>query len=57
MIPWWGLAVGILGVNFVLWGSASLCRLAGTMPRRGPCPQRPGRAPWPQRPGRAPVPG
>jgi hypothetical protein len=35
MIPWWGLAVGVLGVNFALWGSASLCRLAGTMVRPG----------------------
>ena len=35
VIPWWGLAVGVLGVNFALWGLASLCRLAGTMPRPG----------------------
>jgi len=35
MIPWWGLAVGVLGVNFLLWGSASLCRLAGITLGRG----------------------
>jgi hypothetical protein len=35
MIPWWGLAAGVLGVNFLLWGSASLCRLAGITLRRG----------------------
>ena len=28
MIPWWGLAVLVLGVNFALWGSAGLARLA-----------------------------
>lgn len=45
MIPWWGLAVGALGVNFVLWGSAGLCRLAGTLLRRR------------RAPGLVPVPG
>jgi poly-beta-1,6-N-acetyl-D-glucosamine synthase len=29
MIPWWGLAVLILGANFALWGSVGLCRLLG----------------------------
>jgi poly-beta-1,6-N-acetyl-D-glucosamine synthase len=30
MIPWWGMAVMILGANFALWGSAGLCRLSGS---------------------------
>jgi poly-beta-1,6-N-acetyl-D-glucosamine synthase len=34
MIPWWGLAVLILGANFALWGSAGLCRLTGIRVRR-----------------------
>jgi cellulose synthase/poly-beta-1,6-N-acetylglucosamine synthase-like glycosyltransferase len=34
MIPWWGLAAGVLGVNFTVWGLVGLCRLAGTVLRR-----------------------
>jgi len=34
MIPWWGLAAGVLGVNFAVWGAVGLCRLAGTALRR-----------------------
>ncbi len=37
MIPWWGLAAGVLGINVLLWGSAGLCRLAGiSLQRRRP---------------------
>jgi poly-beta-1,6-N-acetyl-D-glucosamine synthase len=45
MIPWWGLALGVLGVNFAVWGSVGLCRLAGALllPRR-----------WRRRPPAAP---
>jgi poly-beta-1,6-N-acetyl-D-glucosamine synthase len=31
MIPWWLLALGIIGVNFALWGLAGLCRAAGIL--------------------------
>jgi len=31
MIPWWGLAVFILGANFALWGSIGVCRLSGML--------------------------
>jgi len=31
MIPWWGLAVFILGANFALWGSIGVCRLSGVL--------------------------
>ena len=31
MIPWWGLAVLILGANFALWGSIGVCRLSGVL--------------------------
>ena len=34
MIPWWGLAVLILGANFALWGSVGLCRQSGIVIRR-----------------------
>jgi len=34
MIPWWGLAAAVLGINFAVWGAAGLCRLAGTLLRR-----------------------
>jgi biofilm PGA synthesis N-glycosyltransferase PgaC len=42
MIPWWGLAVGVLGVNFAVWGLAGLCRLASTVFRRWRGRSRPG---------------
>jgi poly-beta-1,6-N-acetyl-D-glucosamine synthase len=41
MIPWWGVAAGVLGVNFALWGLAGLCRLAGTLLRRRRSARRP----------------
>ncbi|HUA28551.1 MAG TPA: glycosyltransferase family 2 protein [Streptosporangiaceae bacterium] len=31
MIPWWGLAVLVLGANFALWGSIGVCRLSGML--------------------------
>jgi cellulose synthase/poly-beta-1,6-N-acetylglucosamine synthase-like glycosyltransferase len=34
MIPWWALAVLVLGANFALWGSVGLCRQSGIMIRR-----------------------
>jgi len=33
VIPWWGLAVLILGANFALWGSIGVCRLSGMLVR------------------------
>jgi poly-beta-1,6-N-acetyl-D-glucosamine synthase len=50
MIPWWGLAVLILGANFMLWGSIGVCRLSGMLvakvrarraSRAGPAGDRP----------------
>ena len=35
MIPWWGLAVLILGANFAVWGSAGICRKCGALLRDG----------------------
>ena len=34
MIPWWGLAVLVLGANFALWGSVGVCRQTGALFRR-----------------------
>jgi cellulose synthase/poly-beta-1,6-N-acetylglucosamine synthase-like glycosyltransferase len=34
MIPWWGLAILVLGANFALWGSVGLCRQSGIVIRR-----------------------
>jgi biofilm PGA synthesis N-glycosyltransferase PgaC len=34
MISWWGLALGVFGVNFAVWGLVGLCRLAGVLLRR-----------------------
>jgi poly-beta-1,6-N-acetyl-D-glucosamine synthase len=45
MIPWWGLAAGVLGVNFAVWGLVGLCRLAGTVLRRWRGRWRPDRRP------------
>jgi biofilm PGA synthesis N-glycosyltransferase PgaC len=42
MISWWGLALGVFGVNFAVWGLVGLCRLAGVLLRRG---RRPPAAP------------
>jgi poly-beta-1,6-N-acetyl-D-glucosamine synthase len=28
MVPWWGLAVLVMGANFALWGSVGVCRLS-----------------------------
>jgi len=50
MIPWWGLAVGILGVNFLLWGVGEPVPAGRDHAPAGPSPQRPGRASCPQRP-------
>ena len=46
MMPWWVLAVFVLGANFALWGSVGLLRLAESAARRR---RRPGRvrASWP----------
>lgn len=34
MMPWWGMALLVFGLNFGLWGSVGLCRLLGTMTGR-----------------------
>ncbi|HEX3389710.1 MAG TPA: glycosyltransferase family 2 protein, partial [Streptosporangiaceae bacterium] len=34
MMPWWVLAVFVLGANFALWGSVGLVRLAGSLAAR-----------------------
>jgi len=34
MMPWWVLAVFVLGANFALWGSLGLLRLAESVARR-----------------------
>jgi poly-beta-1,6-N-acetyl-D-glucosamine synthase len=61
-LPWWFLAVFVLGVNFVIWGAVGAIRLtesrAGRLGRRhqagdGPAPQRDRLARSPQR---APLP-
>ncbi len=31
MMPWWGLAILVLGANFALWGTIGALRLAGAM--------------------------
>ena len=40
MMPWWVLAVFVLGANFALWGSVGLVRLAESVAAR----RRPGRS-------------
>lgn len=34
MMPWWGLAVLVLGVNFLVWGMVGLVRLLSSLVRR-----------------------
>ena len=38
MMPWWVLLIFVLGVNFALWGTVGLVRLAESLAgrRRGP---------------------
>ena len=36
MMPWWGLAILLLGANFALWGVIGLVRLAESGTRRSP---------------------
>jgi poly-beta-1,6-N-acetyl-D-glucosamine synthase len=36
MMPWWGLAILLLGANFALWGAIGLVRLAESGTRRSP---------------------
>jgi cellulose synthase/poly-beta-1,6-N-acetylglucosamine synthase-like glycosyltransferase len=43
VIPWWGLAIAVLGINFALWGLAGLCRLAATVFPRWSGGRRPAR--------------
>jgi poly-beta-1,6-N-acetyl-D-glucosamine synthase len=31
MIPWWMMALAVLGINFAIWGLVGLCRLSGAM--------------------------
>lgn len=46
MIPWWALAISVLGINVALWGLAGLCRLLTEVRgRRGATPARTGAAP------------
>jgi poly-beta-1,6-N-acetyl-D-glucosamine synthase len=56
MIPWWIMALAVLGINFAIWGSVGLCRLSGTtmelMNGTAPGSARPP-GPWPV-PGREP---
>ncbi len=69
MMPWWALAVLMLGANFALWGAVGLIRLAESAlagwsaaraPRAAPAPARieaagPGRAGGIGRPGPGPA--
>jgi poly-beta-1,6-N-acetyl-D-glucosamine synthase len=51
MVPWWGLAVLVMGANFALWGSVGVCRLSELLmgkvrARRAARAESQGRAGW-----------
>jgi biofilm PGA synthesis N-glycosyltransferase PgaC len=35
MVPWWGLAVLVMGANFALWGLVGVCRLSELLMSKG----------------------